>query len=100
MRTALSLSTLALFVACGTNPNPATPDGGNGVAAFRGLLATPRQLAYTCVIPGCDTTLSVKVQSNVNRRVAIKRIVLSNQNTEYTITTPSANRARTTATNA
>jgi hypothetical protein len=88
MRTVLSLSTLALFVACGTNPNPATPDGGNGVAAFRGLLATPRQLAYTCVIPGCDTTLSVKVQSNVNRRVAIKRIVLSNQNTEYTITTP------------
>ncbi len=76
------LSTLAL-AACGPGKPPVT---GPVVPAFRGLLATPRQLAFTCVVPGCDTTLSVKVTSNVNRRVAIKRIVLSNLNAEYTIT--------------
>jgi len=56
------------------------------IPAFRGLLATPRQLTYTCVIPGCDTTLTVKVSSNVNRRIAIKRIVLSAENAAYTVT--------------
>lgn len=71
------------LVACGPAKPPVT---GPVVPAFRGLLATPRQLAFTCVVPGCDTTLTVKVTSNVNRRVAIKRIVLSNPNAEYTIT--------------
>ncbi|MFZ5438595.1 MAG: choice-of-anchor D domain-containing protein [Myxococcota bacterium] len=86
MRLAPALALLA-FAACGTKPpsSPTTPN--NGVPAFRGLLATPRQLAFTCVVPGCDTTLTVKVRSNVNRRVAIKRIVLSKENAEYTITT-------------
>ncbi len=59
---------------------------GNGVGPFRGLRAIPRQLAFTCVVPGCDTKLVVKVQSTVNRRVAIKRVVLSKDNAEYTIT--------------
>ena len=78
----LLVVTFAL-TACGPAKPPVT---GPTVPAFRGLLATPRQLAFTCVTPGCDTTLTVKVTSNVNRRVAIKRIVLSNPNTEYTIT--------------
>ena len=78
----LLVVTLAL-TACGPAKPPVT---GPTVPAFRGLLATPPQLAFTCVTPGCDTTLTVKVTSNVNRRVAIKRIVLSNPNAEYTIT--------------
>ncbi|MFO0599290.1 MAG: choice-of-anchor D domain-containing protein [Myxococcaceae bacterium] len=81
----LALAVVALF-GCTTNmpQNPMT----NGVPAFRGLVSTPPQLAYTCVVPGCDTTLTVKVQSNVNRRIAIKRIVLSSMTEdEYTITT-------------
>lgn len=79
----LGLAIAAAFVACGPAKNPNPP--GPVVPAFRGLLATPRQLAFTCVVPGCDTTLSVKVTSNVNRRVAIKRIVLSSPNAEYTL---------------
>jgi hypothetical protein len=80
------LVALALLVAsCGNKP-PATMMG-NGVGPFRGLRALPRQLAFTCVVPGCDTILVVKVQSTVNRRVAIKRVVLSKESTtEYTIT--------------
>ncbi len=78
----LLLLTLALAASCGPAKPPVT---GPVVPAFRGLLATPRQLAFTCVVPGCDTTLSVKVTSNVNRRIAIKRIVLSSPNAEYTI---------------
>lgn len=73
----------ALLVSCGTKP-PMTP--ANGIGPFRGLRATPRQLAFTCVTPGCDTTLLVKVQSTVNRRVAIKRVVLSSESPEYTLT--------------
>lgn len=68
---------------CGTK-SPEPPPGPV-IPAFRGLLATPPQLTYTCVIPGCDTTLTVKVASNVNRRVAIKRIVLSAENADYTL---------------
>jgi hypothetical protein len=58
----------------------------NGIGPFRGLRALPRQLAFTCVTPGCDTTLLVKVQSTVNRRVAVKRVILSKPSTEYTLT--------------
>lgn len=77
------LSLAAALAACGPAMPPVT---GPVVPAFRGLLATPRQLAFTCVVPGCDTTLTVKVTSNVNRRIAIKRVVLSTPNPEYTIT--------------
>jgi hypothetical protein len=77
---------LAALAACSPPNNPSTQD--SGIPAFRGLLATPRQLAYTCVVPGCDSTLSVKIQSNVNRRVAIKRVVLSTENPQYTLEMP------------
>lgn len=70
---------------CGTNP-PSMMSMGNGIGPFRGLRATPRQLAFTCVTPGCDTTLVVKVQSTVNRRVAIKRVIISRDGSEYTAT--------------
>ncbi len=84
--TRLRVALVALaMTGCAAKPPPvASPI----VPAFRGLLATPRQLAFTCVVPGCDTTLTVKVTSNVNRRIAIKRIVLSKENAEYTITSP------------
>lgn len=83
MRSAPLLVAAALLAGCGTK-NPTPP--GPVVPSFRGLLATPPQLAFTCVVPGCDNTLTVKVQSNVNRRIAIKRIVLSKENADYTIT--------------
>jgi hypothetical protein len=83
LKRALLVLTSAALAACGTqNPTPPRPV----VPAFRGLLATPPQLAFTCVVPGCDTTLTAKVQSNVNRRVAIKRIVLSSENGDYSLT--------------
>lgn len=78
---------LPLLAAC-TNKPPATMMG-NGVGPFRGLRALPRQLAFTCVVPGCDTKLVVKVQSTVNRRVAIKRVVLSKDNDPEYVITPS-----------
>lgn len=61
-------------------------DAGKGVTPFRGLVAKPTQLAFTCVVPGCDTTLNVRVQSSVNRRVAVKRVILSTTNSDYTVT--------------
>ena len=62
MRSSLLLLVAAvLVVGCGTKP-PATMTSPNGIGPFRGLRATPRQLAFTCVTPGCDTTLVVKVQ--------------------------------------
>lgn len=80
--------TAVTLTACGPAKSPVPP--GPVVPAFRGLLATPRQLAFTCVVPGCDTTHTVKVTSNVNRRIAIKRIVLSSPNAEYALTSPEA----------
>ncbi len=85
-RLSAALVTLAFVAACGPAKNPTPP--GPIVPSFRGLLATPRQLAFTCVVPGCDTTLTVKVTSNVNRRIAIKRIILSKENAEFTLTSP------------
>lgn len=87
MRTprALSFALVAALAACGNKP-PTSVTNSNGIGPFRGLRAIPRQLAFTCVVPGCDTTLVVKVQSTVNRRVAIKRVVLSKPSAEYTLT--------------
>lgn len=84
LRPASIFIALAVFSACGTNNKPVTPD--SGITAYRGLLASPRQMAFTCVVPGCDTTLKVTITSNVNRRVAIKRVVLSDTNPEFTVT--------------
>ncbi len=76
---------LAALGACGPSKPPTGPDGG--VAAFRGLVADPRQLAFTCVTPGCDTTLTVGVSSTANRRIAVKRMVLSDSSqTDFTVT--------------
>jgi hypothetical protein len=77
---------LASFLAAACGTKTPEPPPGPVVPPYRGLIATPPQLTYTCVIPGCDTTLTVKVQSNVNRRIAIKRIVLSGENPDYTVT--------------
>ncbi len=79
------LLVLSLAAGCGTKP-PTSVTNSNGIGPFRGLRAIPRQLAFTCVTPGCDTTLAVKVQSTVNRRVAVKRVVLSKDSGEYTLT--------------
>ena len=76
----------ATLTACMNMPPSTTKDAGNGVGPYRGLRALPRQLAFTCVTPGCDTTLTVKVESTVNRRIAIKRVILSSASAEYTIT--------------
>lgn len=87
MRRALTTIALLAFAACSPSK---PPDPGPVIPAFRGLLATPRQLAFTCVTPGCDSTLTVKIVSNVNRRVAIKRVVLSKENADYTVTPSTA----------
>ncbi len=85
-RSPLLFAACLLALGCPNRP----PDGSvmmsNGIGPFRGLRALPRQLAFTCVTPGCDTTLLVKVQSTVNRRVAVKRVILSKPSTEYTLT--------------
>ncbi|MDX2010209.1 MAG: choice-of-anchor D domain-containing protein [Myxococcaceae bacterium] len=76
---------LLLLLGCTNRPPDGTVMMGNGIGPFRGLRALPRQLAFTCVTPGCDTTLLVKVQSTVNRRVAIKRVILSKASAEYAL---------------
>lgn len=85
-RTATLTALLAVALAsvgCDSN-TPETPQPA--VPAFRGIYATPPRLTWTCVVPGCDTSLGVVVTSSVNRRVAIKRIVLSQANAAYTVT--------------
>ncbi|MCA2979622.1 MAG: choice-of-anchor D domain-containing protein [Myxococcaceae bacterium] len=79
----LPLLLLAL-AGCSSRP-PEPPAMGNGIGPFRGLRAVPRQLAFTCVTPGCDTTLVLKVASTVNRRVAIKRVIFSKASAEYSL---------------
>jgi hypothetical protein len=80
-RTAAVVAALAVSWAC----VPAKAPADAGIPAFRGLLATPPSLAFTCVTPGCSTTSTVKIESNVNRPVAIKRVVLSMANGDYTV---------------
>jgi hypothetical protein len=80
--TTLLLLAALLGAGCGTRkPEPPGPV----IPPFRGLLASPPQLTYTCVVPGCDTTLTVKVASTVSRPIAIKRIVLSPDNPAFTV---------------
>jgi hypothetical protein len=76
---------LSLSVSCGKGMNP-TGMTDSGIPPYRGLLANPRLLAFTCVTPGCDTTLKVNINSTVNRRIAIKRVVLSQDNADFTLT--------------
>ncbi len=68
-------------VGCGKVEEPTGPVKPPGLEAF------PSQLAFTCVTPGCDTTLRVQVSIIGSRRVAVKRIILSNaEQTEFTFT--------------
>ncbi len=72
-RPRLVLACLALLgPACSGSKPPVAPD-----TRERGLYAEPRQLAFTCVTPGCDTTQTVRVSLVGDRRVAIKRISLT-----------------------
>ena len=41
-----------------------------------GLESDPKWLTYTCVEPGCDTTLTANVSAIGDRDIAVKRIVL------------------------
>ncbi|MBI3185336.1 MAG: choice-of-anchor D domain-containing protein [Myxococcales bacterium] len=68
--TTRSLPLLLLAIACAPPPPPAEPD-------YRGLLAEPEALAFVCVSPGCDTTVSVRVKAMGPRRIAVKRVILS-----------------------
>ncbi len=74
----------AALMACG-GANPKNDGGSPAIPAFRGLVADPTLLGFTCVTPGCDNTQTVKVLSTVNRRIAVKTIRLSSANPEYTI---------------
>lgn len=53
-----------------------------------GLSASPRWLTFTCVEPGCETTLVATVSIVGNRDVAIRRVVLSDRDrTDFDIVT-------------
>jgi hypothetical protein len=78
---ALALLLLALAGCSATSP---ANDGGGRPA---GLFAEPGELAFTCVTPGCDTTITTRVTVSGDRRVAIKRVVLSTDaGADWTIT--------------
>ncbi len=55
----------------------------------KGLFATPEQLAFTCVTPGCDTSQKVMIEVVGNRRVAVKRILLEGVSADDFTFTPS-----------
>ena len=75
---------LALACACGNN-QPPTPTGQMRPA---GLYAEPARLAYTCVTPGCDEAVTTRITVSGDRRVAIKRILLSGTAaTDFSFTT-------------
>ncbi len=66
------LVVVALVAAsCAKTPPPAGPTRPPG------LYATPEQIAFTCVTPGCDETKVVRVTVSGSRRVAVKRLVLT-----------------------
>lgn len=60
-------------------------DGG---VRLGGLTSEPEQLAFTCVTPGCDQSLSARITVLGSRRVAIKRVLLDGAaHTDFTLTT-------------
>ena len=71
LRKTIWLSVLAL--ACGGN-KPPTMEGPMRPA---GLYAEPPRLAYTCVTPGCNEKVTTRITVSGDRRVAIKRILLT-----------------------
>ena len=51
------------------------------------VVASPTQLAYLCVTPGCQETETVEIDIQGTRRVAIKRVLLSGSgSTDFTFT--------------
>ena len=53
-----------------------------------GLLIEPQLLAFTCVAPGCDETLTATVSIEGERSIAIKRVVLSDpERTDFSVET-------------
>lgn len=61
-----------LFALACTDEPPAS-----GPSRPPGLAINPERLAFLCVTPGCDETLSLNVTVVGDRRVAIKRVLLS-----------------------
>jgi hypothetical protein len=78
-----SPSLLLLLGACAAEAPPPSPGSPLG-----GLLAAPPALVFTCVLPGCDTTLEVRLVSTVTRRVAVKRVALSTDDPDFEVTLP------------
>src|SRR4051794_9809317 len=70
LRSSAVVAVTVLGLACSSKP-PAT------MTVAAGVSASPPRLAYLCVTPGCDETLTVEIDVHGPRRVAIKRILLS-----------------------
>jgi hypothetical protein len=80
-------SFIVFLFACGTE----APSGPMLEPKPPGLESDPKWLTYTCVEPGCDTTLSANVTAIGDRDIAVKRIVLSDRDrTDFIITTVDA----------
>lgn len=73
MRTELLAAALIAATACG----PTKPATSNEPMRPAGLYAEPARLAYTCVTPGCDEKVTTRITVSGDRRVAIKRILLT-----------------------
>ncbi|MCA9549102.1 MAG: choice-of-anchor D domain-containing protein [Myxococcales bacterium] len=86
MKRKLLFTSALLLVACdrgaGTGPSIILEPPPNGIEA------EPKWLTFTCVEPGCDTTLEASIAVVGDRAVAIKRIVLSDrERTDFQIET-------------
>lgn len=80
----LALVLFGLLISCGNE----TPGSGPVLEPKApGLGAEPKWLTYTCVEPGCDTTLTAHIEVVGQRDVAVKRIVLSDrERTDFEVT--------------
>ena len=56
---------------------PTKPPTTTGPVKPAGLYAEPARLAFTCVIPGCGEAVTTRITVSGDRRVAIKRILLT-----------------------
>jgi hypothetical protein len=77
---ALTLAQAACSAPTPVSPAPTKPPG---------LSADPRWLTFQCVKPGCDTAQTVTIIQEGSRRIAIKRITLSDaKRTDFVVETP------------